>query len=625
MVCEYAIFTFPDCGCPALVPVQYCPHHLDPSQPAGVYDTHPKTYQNPARITMLFKAPGVPLVHEDYMWLIKVYRDPFLRNGDYTEEEMDRLVAFREMLIEMQTKEIKLSDGTTVPTAGFHTKLCRYHVIWPDCKELRLWRVAEPFFPFLETRCFTHSNCIRTDNSPKGWGIYVQPVPERFKECFKQRFLDEYKKLQKEVEDGELAEAAAKEANVKPPKGVSDEAKKKTRNPRKKRAKKAKKIETLESALFGDTDSSEKSGDEGSEYKGSDGGESDSEDEPTVKAVQEEIKRAQGNTTEKIGKHKQQKNKSEKLKDTTTQEFTTKQHEKPKNAKKNAVKRKRNNNSDEEWKDVDNTDDSEKTVQDVKMTPRKRSISIHFDGQSIKKRMQDAIKKSIYEGEITGPHRSMTHEEIYEWYLENVIRPAKEKASNTNVFQIKETYRDRRWESDHSEPRSRAKPKKKGGRKARAPEHEDGDYEEESEDTEPEHLISRRNKRPSKKTNEEDSEYKEDASDTQIETGKQKAKRDTRGNGNKKALVRDLVRTSDTAMRIYRPAHDYHKTELLKNTQFDETELTPELRMVAKLHPEAHLQAEKEDLSTEGKTTRVGFSIDELVNGFSGDHDSIDN
>ncbi|EPS45453.1 hypothetical protein H072_663 [Dactylellina haptotyla CBS 200.50] len=212
MVCEYALFTFPGCGCPALVPMQFCPHHLDPNNP--MYAPDPETLKNPARITMLFKGPVEPLNRDDYLDMVRLYNDPLLNKRTYKREEKLRLRRFRDnkMIEELQLTEKKFSDGTTLPTLGFHTKICRYHVIYPKCVDIRVINVSEPFFPFLEENCFSHSDYIKKDNSAVGWGIYPEKVPEYFKEPFQVRYdraLEEAEKSRDQEERARKNDEAA--------------------------------------------------------------------------------------------------------------------------------------------------------------------------------------------------------------------------------------------------------------------------------------------------------------------------------------------------------------------------------------------------------------------------------
>ncbi|KAK6540188.1 hypothetical protein TWF694_009007 [Orbilia ellipsospora] len=203
MVCEYALFTFPDCQCPALLPVQFCDHHLNPEHPE--YEEYPPTLKNPARITMLFKAPGVPLLHQDYMWAVKVYNDPmYLQDRSLTKQQADYLDWFQqEKVIEkLQGREEVFEDNTTHHTIGFHTKICRYHIIYPKCTDMYIWQPNEPyFFPFLESVCFTHSQGIVRDNSTGGFKILPSVVPETFPVPFDEQRHRAWELARKEVKE----------------------------------------------------------------------------------------------------------------------------------------------------------------------------------------------------------------------------------------------------------------------------------------------------------------------------------------------------------------------------------------------------------------------------------------
>ncbi|KAK6352911.1 hypothetical protein TWF696_004908 [Orbilia brochopaga] len=579
MVCEYAIFTFPDCGCPALVPIQYCPHHLDPSNTA--YEPNPKSLRNPARITMLFKAPGIPLHHEDYMSLVTVYRDPFLRN-DYSDEERERLLEFRDALIEMQKKDTKLSDGTTVPTAGFHTKLCRYHVIWPNCKELQVWRVTEPFFPFLETKCFKHSNCIRADDSEKGWGIYTQQVPERFEECIKEKFLEEWRRLEERVDDVDDEELVHRRTITS---GESHKAK----EPNAKRKKPTDKPISTASTIIIDEDlnyedpptPSSKDGDEGSEYEGSDGDESDDEDEPTVTTVRQENNAEQTQKKRQTNQPKEPKKASEKRSGTGAQEPAHEHTQKTdKKKKKNAPKRKRNNDSDAEWKDDNESHDSDETI--TEKIPQNPAPQKQIAIQDKTKPAEPGHKPAADSDFPAHPH-------------EPRIKNTKEAAK------MDKTPRD----NDHeAELQPTEKPKKKTTKKAKKA-GDDEEYEDESSDFQDKTPRPNRNNRANKKKTEKESEYDDATSKIETQNVKPKPKRSNRGNANKKAVIQDLVGTDDTAMRIYRPTHEYHKAGFFENTG-DEAELQKE---------DQKARAGEDSMSTDDDRNKVGFDIDESFDG----------
>ncbi|KAF3907401.1 hypothetical protein ABW21_db0203019 [Orbilia brochopaga] len=498
MVCEYAIFQFPDCGCSALVPVQYCPHHLDPSNPA--YDPNPKTLQNPARITMLFKGPAVPLNNEEYMSLVKVYQDPFLQNGHYSDEELERLDSLRQVLTDMQKKEIELSDGSTVPTAGFHTKLCRYHVIWPNCKELKVWRVSEGFFPFLETRCLRHSNCIRTDENGK-LKIHVQKVPERFEESFEERVKNEWHRLQ---QIAQIEQQNNQNGNGNP-------------------AEEPHLNLTTTTVVVGGEDSEEedatqsasKAADEGSEYRGSD--ESSSEDEPSGRD----------------GKKRPKETLKKPIQETGAQHVTTGQNQKTKK-KKNVPKRKPNKGSDTEWKEDGGSDDSEETVPD-------KTLKKPAPGKNKNQAREEAEKVDS----TTPPHKSRS---------EKIKEAAK----------VGEKIRA----ASHEESRSTENPKDKipdektkAKTKATAEEYRDDTSDSQSEKPRP----KGKNQNKKKKYNSEDSEYEDEHDSSYMESQPKVKHNNNRGNRNKNAKVQDLGDSTDTGMRIYRPARDHHKIEFFKN------------------------------------------------------------
>ncbi|KAF3937535.1 hypothetical protein ABW19_dt0200339 [Dactylella cylindrospora] len=186
MVCEYVAYSFIGCGCPALVPLRYCAHHLDPNKNPNYnkdQETYDEAMKNPARITMLFQGPCHPLAHEEYITMATKFDDPLLQqpfNRKTTKRDIYGWKLFAQRIREMQAERIEFEDGTTKPTVGFHTKLCRYHVIWPDCPELKVWPPAGDFFPFLETKCCLHGQLIAPDNSKEGWGIYPEELPEDF-------------------------------------------------------------------------------------------------------------------------------------------------------------------------------------------------------------------------------------------------------------------------------------------------------------------------------------------------------------------------------------------------------------------------------------------------------------
>ncbi|EWC47183.1 hypothetical protein DRE_03552 [Drechslerella stenobrocha 248] len=421
MVCEYAIFEFPDCGCHAFVPLQYCEHHLNPAHPA--YDPYPEIRNHFARITMLFKGPAVPLTHEDYMWMIKVYNDPFLRNSNYTEAEMARLLTFQRALLDMCRDvgtEVKLPNGTMVPYVGFHTKVCRYHVIWPDCQEIELWRPSEPFFPFLETRCFTHSNCIRTDDSAKGWGIYIQPVPERFEEPFQIRYKKEWQKIRREIQDKKLAsqkleaeladeQERSKKSAVKVVEIHDEAGPAATGVP-----KVGYKPSPITSSEVGDEES-------GSEYEG--GSDRSDSGDSKVGIVPGDA----GNTSNKPKKKKAKLvggdpedsstgNAEASTTETTTSETaaikTVPVDQVPKKKKK-APKRKRNDDSDAEWRDDGESIDSSgigyeppKKIAVKKATNNPKELGNEQQAQKAQLGKQDAKKTDNQSGKLKRPKKA---------------------------------------------------------------------------------------------------------------------------------------------------------------------------------------------------------------------------
>ncbi|KAF3925420.1 hypothetical protein AA313_de0206840 [Arthrobotrys entomopaga] len=199
MVCEYALFTFPGCQCPALLPIRFCDHHLNPEHPE--YED-PATLRNPARITMLFKAPGVVLLHHDYMWLVKVYNDPmYLEDRSLTKQQADCLDWYQQAKVieKLQAREEVFEDKTTHHTIGFHTKICRYHIIYPKCTDMYIWQTNDPdFFPFLESYCFTHARAIVKDTTGK-YTIVPAIVPETFSVPFEAKKIIAERKAEKEM------------------------------------------------------------------------------------------------------------------------------------------------------------------------------------------------------------------------------------------------------------------------------------------------------------------------------------------------------------------------------------------------------------------------------------------
>ncbi|KAF3925154.1 hypothetical protein ABW20_dc0101529 [Dactylellina cionopaga] len=392
MVCEYAIFTFPGCKCPALVPVRFCPHHLDPKHPA--FEPNPEARKNPARITMLFKEPAIPLVHEDYMWMIRLYNDPLLVNYPYTEDERTSMAWFRDnnIIEKMQQKVKTFADGSTLPTVGFHTKICRYHVIYPECQDIQIWRVSEPFFPFLETTCFTHSNNVKKDSSKKGWGIYTQPIPEKFEEPF----IERYKRALNERSEA----LASKETPVG---GYVDNSK----------SPYVIKEDFLEEDVVVVED------DEGSEYQDSGADESVTE-EPTAKAVETELEgegpsSGQGknksytdNQATKIKKYEVQLTESERtIAKQKLGKAVTKIKENTKK-KKNLQKRRGNGDSDSAFEDTEASECSdESTVTKKKKPAGKKPRRTEAQGKKVEaappRLQQKEIKRQSNMPKISAP------------------------------------------------------------------------------------------------------------------------------------------------------------------------------------------------------------------------------
>ncbi|KAF3218469.1 hypothetical protein TWF192_005602 [Orbilia oligospora] len=190
MVCEYTLFNFPGCGCPALVPLRFCPEHLDPDPKNICYQEGRDAAQNPARITMLFGGPAQPISLQVYERMCNLYKTPLLAKdpklSDKSQQQSYERLA--KLMMNMQKHTVDWHDGGTVK-AGFHTKLTRYHVIYPSCGNMRLERPAdERFWPFAETKCIEHSGDLVEDKVNNKWTFAPRPQLELFNEPFEHRF-----------------------------------------------------------------------------------------------------------------------------------------------------------------------------------------------------------------------------------------------------------------------------------------------------------------------------------------------------------------------------------------------------------------------------------------------------
>ncbi|TGJ67703.1 hypothetical protein EYR41_006816 [Orbilia oligospora] len=190
MVCEYTLFNFPGCGCPALVPLRFCPEHLDPDPKNICYQEGRDAAQNPARITMLFGGPAQPISLQVYERMCNLYKTPLLAKdpklSDKSQQQSYERLA--KLMMNMQKHTVDWHDGGTVK-AGFHTKLTRYHVVYPSCGNMRLERPAdERFWPFAETKCIEHSDDLVEDKVNNKWTFAPRPQLELFNEPFEHRF-----------------------------------------------------------------------------------------------------------------------------------------------------------------------------------------------------------------------------------------------------------------------------------------------------------------------------------------------------------------------------------------------------------------------------------------------------
>ncbi|KAK6346144.1 hypothetical protein TWF730_010476 [Orbilia blumenaviensis] len=186
MVCEYTLFTFPECGCPALVPIQFCPQHLDPSHKDYYVDPSQNIHlTNPARITMLFASATDPIPLGVYRVMCQLYDRPLLAidpnlTDPITQREFYELA---KAMISMEARTAKWHDGGKVK-AGFHTKLCRYHVIYPDCVDIRIHRPAnDAFWPFAEEECLVHRGG-RSGEVRTGEGVFELSKIQFFEKSF---------------------------------------------------------------------------------------------------------------------------------------------------------------------------------------------------------------------------------------------------------------------------------------------------------------------------------------------------------------------------------------------------------------------------------------------------------
>ncbi|KAK6511253.1 hypothetical protein TWF481_000174 [Arthrobotrys musiformis] len=213
MVCEYTVFHFPGCGCPAFVPLQYCDEHLDTNCPN--HAEAKQNFDNPARITLLLAGPGQAVTAETYKRMREIYENPLLAKdpkfSDKKKQSMYETVAKALQLC--QDNALSWWDGGKIK-AGFHTKSSRYHILYPDCGNIQIQTPSdEEYWPFVETACFLHESGKIEDDKVKGvWDIKVRAGVEDFPEPFKHRFnkalavrlassLDEGDKLHKLIYD----------------------------------------------------------------------------------------------------------------------------------------------------------------------------------------------------------------------------------------------------------------------------------------------------------------------------------------------------------------------------------------------------------------------------------------
>ncbi|KAK6331889.1 hypothetical protein TWF718_002427 [Orbilia javanica] len=190
MVCEYTLFNFPGCGCIALVPLQFCPEHLDPDPNNPCYEEGKENIKNPARITMLFGGIANPIPHKTYEIMLKLYKNPLLAKDPRLSNKHGQLFyeAIAKTMVQMDRSTVTFPDGGKVK-AGFHTKLTRYHVIYPSCKNMQIQRpLDENYWPFAEVNCFEHSDSFIEDRARNKWTIAPRPRLEHFDEPFIDRF-----------------------------------------------------------------------------------------------------------------------------------------------------------------------------------------------------------------------------------------------------------------------------------------------------------------------------------------------------------------------------------------------------------------------------------------------------
>ncbi|KAK6506216.1 hypothetical protein TWF506_011135 [Arthrobotrys conoides] len=188
MVCEYTHFNFPGCGCIALVPLRFCPEHLDPSDTC--YEEGREAIRNPSRITMLFSGPAEAITLQTYERMLQLYKTPLLAKDPRlsSESQQQAYEELANMMMKMQKRTVDWHDGGKVK-AGFHTKLTRYHVIYPSCVYMKIVRlVDEKYWPFAETHCIQHSDSFIEDKVNKTWTFAPRPQLDYFDEPFEHKF-----------------------------------------------------------------------------------------------------------------------------------------------------------------------------------------------------------------------------------------------------------------------------------------------------------------------------------------------------------------------------------------------------------------------------------------------------
>ncbi|RVD87308.1 uncharacterized protein DFL_001549 [Arthrobotrys flagrans] len=354
---------------------------------------------------MLFGGPANPIPLHTYQKMCKLYKNPLLAKdpklSDPSQQKTYELIAGK--MIKMQKQTVDWHDGGKV-RAGFHTKLTRYHVIYPSCGNMRIQRPAdETFWPFAEGNCFEHSDSFIGDKAANKWTFAPRPQLEHFDEPFENKFnaviavrflklLDEGDRLHRLTYDLPGCYPEPYDPTGKTYKPAPDEDKENKRNGSDssdssesnastvaggRREKETKKKEGKRESEHKDLDNSsddDDSEENASEYEGSEAENSGEEVDPTGKdkAKDDSTKKKKNDPKKKPegGKPDHEVATTNTPITTTTAPDTTKE---PK--RKPAIKRKPKKDDDGTWKESGEDDDDDEAEEGVKKPANKKKVS----------------------------------------------------------------------------------------------------------------------------------------------------------------------------------------------------------------------------------------------------------